>query len=309
MPHATPSRRPPVVLVANTEEWSTRSVESVIASEGYHVVRAHTGQQVFEYAESAQPDAVLLNVSLPDLPGISVCRELRARSLVAPSTPILMISGSLPEQSALVEALRAGAWDLMALPLDSEVLVAKLGAYVGAKLDAEGARESSLLDAATGLYNLKGILRQVAQLGQDAARHGRPIACVVFAADPGADRAREVGAALADRVRASTRGSDAVGRLSRNEFIVVAPETGREGVLKLAERLAQAITAAESAAAAPGLHIRAGCYAVGDMEEEALQPTDLLVRATVALRQSQADTSGATIRFYDDTDLTSTSLS
>ncbi len=300
------------MLVANSEEWSTRSVESVIASEGYHVLRARTGQQVIEQAESARPDAVLVNVNMPDMPGAAVCRELRRRALVTPSTPILMISGGLHDHESVLESLRAGAWDLMPMPLDSDLLLAKLEVYVQARMDAENAREASLLDPGTGLYNLQGILRQVGQLGNDAVRHQRPIACVVFAAEPVESPATETvtgGNAFARRVRGATRGSDAVGRLSRNEFIVVAPDTGPEAVVKLAERLSRAIAGPSETEAAPaGVRVRAGCFAVPNMEIAALQPTDLLVRATVALRKSQSDVSGPRIRFYSDDGLTSTSL-
>ena len=314
MTEPAPPRRPPVVLVANSEEWSTRSIESVIASEGYHVIRARTGQQVFQQTEASDPDAVLLNASMPDMEGVAVCRELRRRRLASDSTPIIMMAGSLPSHDVIIDALAAGAWDVLSMPLDADVLVAKIRVYVKAHLEAESAHETSLLDSESGLYNLTGILRQVGQLGNDAARHQRAIACVVVAAEPvespdlpGPGLAN--GSGYAARLRELTRGSDAVGRVGRHEFIVVAPDTGPPGVLKLAERLTQSIAEGRDAEAPAGVRVRAGCFAVGNMENAKLQPTDLLVRATMALRNAQADTSGPRIRFYDDgAETTTTSL-
>src|SRR5215218_1743776 len=69
--------RPPLVLVANDQEWSARSLESILGPNGYAVLRAYTGRQALELARSAQPDVVIVDVRMPDIDGLDVCEVLR----------------------------------------------------------------------------------------------------------------------------------------------------------------------------------------------------------------------------------------
>ncbi len=48
--------RGPIILIANDQEWSGRSIESILAPEGYEVRRAFTGGQALEVARAIQPD-------------------------------------------------------------------------------------------------------------------------------------------------------------------------------------------------------------------------------------------------------------
>jgi len=61
--------RPPFVLIINDQEWSTRSLESILAPHGYAVLRAYTGSKGFERAVTARPDVIVTGAVLPDLNG------------------------------------------------------------------------------------------------------------------------------------------------------------------------------------------------------------------------------------------------
>ena len=67
----------PLVLIANDQEWSARSLESTLEPNGYAVVRAFTGAQALARARSELPDVVILDAQMPDMHGFDVCRELR----------------------------------------------------------------------------------------------------------------------------------------------------------------------------------------------------------------------------------------
>lgn len=77
MPQRESAPRSPLVLIANDQEWSARSLESILTPNGYTVIRAYTGQQALDRALSARPDLVILDAQMPDLHGIEVCRLLR----------------------------------------------------------------------------------------------------------------------------------------------------------------------------------------------------------------------------------------
>ena len=68
---------PPLVLIASDQEWSGRSLETIIGPRGYGVVRAHTGQQVLETVRTTHVDLLILDTRLPDVDGIQLCRRLR----------------------------------------------------------------------------------------------------------------------------------------------------------------------------------------------------------------------------------------
>jgi diguanylate cyclase (GGDEF)-like protein len=300
---------PPLVVIANSQEWHTRSLESILGPHGYAVLRAYTGRQAVDRVLTSQPDAIILDTDLPDVDGLEVCRTLRNDPRVSPSTPILVTSPGHPSRQKRLAALRAGAWDYLGSTLDGEELPLRLDAYVRAKSDADRAREESLLDQLTGLYNIRGLARRARELGSQAFRAEEPFACIVFAprleggdGDAAVDEAvaRAAVERLARALRESGRVSDAIGRLGPTEFAVVAQGTDGEGVVRMAERL-QKLLDAESArdGSAPRLKVAAGYDAVANYHEAPIEPSDMLVRATMAMRQSRTDDGGNWIRRFE----------
>jgi len=297
---------PPLVVIANSQEWHTRSLESILGPHGYAVLRAYTGKQALERCRSARPDIIILDTDLPDVDGLDVCRQLREDPLISPSTPILVTSPGHPSRQKRLAALRAGAWDFLGSALDGEELPLRLDAYVRAKFDADRAREESLLDQLTGLYNVRGLARRARELGSQAFRHQEPFACVVFspivdgaADDPHAEVAITAAVErLAKALREGGRMSDAIGRLGPTEFAVIAQGTDASGAVRLAERLALALkgTSANGPAA---MRMAAGYDAVSNYHEAPIEPSDMLVRATMAMRLSRADASGQWIRQFE----------
>lgn len=289
MPDSTRSR-PPLTLIANSQEWHSRSLESILGPHGYAVVRAYTGRQAVERAEAARPDLIILDTDLPDRDGFDVCRELRANPKISQSTPILITSPGHPSRQKRLEALRAGAWDFIGSALDGEELPLRLDAYVRAKQDADRAREESLLDELTGLYNLRGLARRARELGSQAFRHNEPFACIVltpmFTEDAGAVSDAAMVERLATVLRQSGRTSDAIGVLGPGEFAVVAQGTDGAGAVRLAQRLAEA---ASSSVPTRPLRVAAGYDVVQDYRETPIEPSDMLMRASMAMRMSRAE--------------------
>ena len=145
-------RRPPLVLIINDQEWSTRSLESTLAPRGYAVLRAYTGAQGFKQAVTTRPDVIVTAAVLPDVQGLELCRRLRADPRITASTPILLTSTNRLKRKERLDALQAGAWDYVGHPLDAEELALRLDAFVRAKHEADYSREQRLLDEETGLY-------------------------------------------------------------------------------------------------------------------------------------------------------------
>jgi len=299
----------PLVLIANDQEWSARSIESILGPNGYAVVRAYTGQQALERARSAQPDIIILDAQMPDMHGFEVCRAMRADSRFSVTTPIVITTSGPSGRTQRLEAYRAGAWEFLGQPLDGEALLLKLSTFLQSKQQVDVLREENLLDSGTGLYNMRGLARRAREIGADALRRREALACVVFAPDdddagdeesPSEEQLR-----LSDQVgvvfRQVGRGSDAIGRLGPTEFAVIAPATGADGAVRLVNRLGDAVEATRIPVRGGerSLRVKAGYCAVPDFAESAVDATELLLRATTALRDLRRTGEGDRIRAFD----------
>ena len=298
--------RPPLVVVVDDQEWTARAFESVLSSHSCSVIRCASARHTLERLQSISPDALLIKADLPDTRGADLCRMLRERPNIGFTTPIIIASTAPMRRSERLEALDAGAWDVISLPFDAEELQLRMRIYLRSKFEVDRAREASLLDLTTGLYSIHGLLRRVRELSLDATRHNSPIACVVLGPDIRSMSAAEESDRTADRllhlVNTIGRGSDVVGRLSLTEFVVVAPRTSSAGVLRMAERFHEAAAALFPADGPDAdLKIRIGCYAVEDFAGQSVDPADLLVRAAMALRRAQRDTSAPPVCFFGQT--------
>ena len=307
--NAAPARAA-VVLIASKQEWTSRSLESILAPEGYVVLLSYTVARALDRAQQDQPDAIIIDLQLSDGTGHELCRELRTRQLVSPSTPILLTLPQPPTRRDRIAALHAGAWDCLGQPLDAEEVLALLDAFLPAKLDADHARADGLVDEVTGLYNVRGLTRRAWELASHASRHRAALACVLLAPDPNPDEVDEVASdshgvllrRIAGTLRSTARVSDAIGRLGPSAFAVVAVDTDSVQARQLAERLAQAILAEPDPPAqpAPRFRLHGGWHGVPDFHAASIDTVELMLRATAALQKARSDPMGTWLRGFDE---------
>jgi len=111
------------ILVVDDEPQILRALEMSLRGAGYEVETAATGAQALTAAAVQPPDAVILDLVLPDTRGTDVCRELRAWSTV----PVIVLS-VVGDESEKVAALDAGADDYVTKPFGVDELLARLRA-------------------------------------------------------------------------------------------------------------------------------------------------------------------------------------
>ncbi len=102
------------------------SVVLALSLEGYDVESANDGEQALAAVERALPDVIVLDVMMPVLDGLTVCRRLRARKL---TVPVLMLTAR-HEISDRVSGLDAGADDYLVKPFSLDELLARLRALL-----------------------------------------------------------------------------------------------------------------------------------------------------------------------------------
>lgn len=291
---ASPSDRPRLLVAAPSGD-SAAALLSLVLEAGFRVLSVSSGRDAVDEAPNQQPDLILLDIALPDLPAAEACRALLAGHRVSTTTPVLFAYSSPPTTEQRLDLVRAGARDGVGPWIEPGAVRRLCDAYVEAKRTADLGATESLFDPATGLYSWQGLVRRAREVGALAIRQHQGLACIVFVLDlpRQTDPLRHSAAAVwsARRVQQAVRLSDAVGRPGDSEFAVLAPATDAEGAVGLATRLA---LPARAAAAEIGLDpddvtIRAGYDAVPNLAYAPMDAATLLLRAGTALRSGEPE--------------------
>jgi two-component system, OmpR family, response regulator MprA len=114
------------VLIVDDEPAVVDALDRALVQEGYSVTSAGDGRTALDRVAQAPPDAVILDVSMPQMSGLEVCRRLRANG---DRTPVLMLTAR-DEVTDRVAGLDAGADDYLTKPFALEELLARLRALL-----------------------------------------------------------------------------------------------------------------------------------------------------------------------------------
>ena len=112
---------PARVLIVDDEPNIIGTVAPLLRAHGYDVLSAMNGRAALDAVERDKPDVIVLDLGLPDMPGIEVCRHVRSSS----SVPILVLSAREAEHDK-VAALDAGADDYVTKPFGAQELLARI---------------------------------------------------------------------------------------------------------------------------------------------------------------------------------------
>ena len=113
------------ILVCDDDPQILRALRLVLRGAGYEVLTGATAEEALDRAAIGGPHAAIIDLMLPDRPGIEVCRELRSWS----ELPIIVLSAVTDEQ-AKIEALQSGADDYVTKPFAPGELVARVQAVL-----------------------------------------------------------------------------------------------------------------------------------------------------------------------------------
>jgi two-component system, OmpR family, response regulator MprA len=122
------------ILVVDDDLAVCRSIDRALRLEGYEVETVSSGGEALEAMASNSPDALVLDLQLPDLDGLAVCRRIRE---AGDDTPILMLTARHGIDDR-VQGLDAGADDYLVKPFALEELLARLRALLRRRFEGEG---------------------------------------------------------------------------------------------------------------------------------------------------------------------------
>ena len=113
------------ILIVDDEKTIRRFLKATLISHGYNVFEASDAKEALEHSVSSHPDAIILDLGLPDMDGIEVTRQIRKRA----KTPIIILSVRENEADKIA-ALDAGADDYLTKPFNAGEMLARLRAVM-----------------------------------------------------------------------------------------------------------------------------------------------------------------------------------
>jgi diguanylate cyclase (GGDEF)-like protein len=245
------------ILVADDEPINRTLIQRRLEREKFSVITAIDGAQAVEVTKASMPDLVLMDIMMPVMDGLEACKIIKADARTR-DIPVIFLSAR-DELELKVSGLASGANDYISKPFSSEELLARVNVALRLKQErdqlksatekalatAQSARERSMKDALTGLFNRYGLQHQLAREIAEARRYGRELCCLMIDIDKFKTVNDTYGHLVGDRVIQQTadvliqalRKSDALFRYGGEEFLVLLPETGLEGAATLAEKV------------------------------------------------------------------------
>ena len=117
-------RNPPRILIADDNAMNLDIFQTRLAVHGYDIVTAEDGEAALARVRATLPDLILLDVMMPKLDGLEVCRRLRADSAL-PFMPIILVTARTDPKD-VVAGLEAGGDEYLTKPVDQSALVARV---------------------------------------------------------------------------------------------------------------------------------------------------------------------------------------
>jgi DNA-binding response OmpR family regulator len=120
-----PRNMPNTILVVDDEKNIVQLARLYLSNEGFRVEEAHDGKQALEKAKACNPDLIILDLMMPEMDGLTVCKELRKTS----SVPVIILTARNDDVDKIV-GLEIGADDYVTKPFNPRELVARVKAVL-----------------------------------------------------------------------------------------------------------------------------------------------------------------------------------
>jgi two-component system KDP operon response regulator KdpE len=130
----------PLILIVDDEPQILRALKTILGSSHFRVISATNGEEALALAATQQPDVIILDLSLPDMDGISVCEQIREWS----RTPIIVLSVRDSEHDK-VAALDKGADDYLTKPFNIQELMARIRVALRHSTQSIGNKETTIV--------------------------------------------------------------------------------------------------------------------------------------------------------------------
>jgi adenylate cyclase len=160
-------RTPPRLLIADDNPLNVDILRTRLATQGYEVLTASDGEAALALARAQQPDLLLLDIMMPGLDGLEVCRRLKGDPTL-PFMPVILVTAKADSRD-VVTGLDAGADEYLTKPVDQAALVSRVKSMLRIKALHDTVEEQA---AALGEWN-RTLERRVHEQVDQLERLGR----------------------------------------------------------------------------------------------------------------------------------------
>jgi diguanylate cyclase (GGDEF)-like protein len=283
------------ILLIDDDQTIHRTVALQLAADGMEVLHAEEPIEGIRMVRAEAPDLVILDMNLPHMDGLKVCRHLKENEETR-DIPILFFTVA-HNAGHVARALEVGANDYIRKPVDPLELRARVRASLRTKRMVDLLRVQARIDALTGLMNRAGLDDALLAAMSAWDRHGAPMSLMMIDVDHFKEVNDSYGHGIGDEVLrdlgyvigTTCRPHDTPARFGGDEFAVVFGQTGGDQAERAARRLLGAIAEdviTPKGAKAP-VTVSAGLVSVEDLPRRS-EPADVLKAADEALYEAKA---------------------
>ena len=111
------------ILVVDDAAFMRMRMSKILTEAGYDVVQAENGLDAVAKYKGSRPDAVLMDITMPEMDGLTALKEIRAHD---PTARVVMVT-ALGQQKVVLEAVKSGAKDFLVKPCEGERVLAAVG--------------------------------------------------------------------------------------------------------------------------------------------------------------------------------------
>jgi len=232
------------VLVVDDIPKNLQLMGTVLKTINVKVAFAQNGKQAIEYAQTKQPDLILLDIMMPDMDGYEVCKRLKDDPITK-DIPIIFVS-ALDDVNDEYYGFKLGGVDYITKPFNPKIAQVRVANYLRLKRKTDLLEQLSSIDGLTEIHNRR---RFDETLENESARAKRDETCLslilididffkqfndLYGHAAGDNCLRKVAASLKKTLH---RPADCVARYGGEEFVVVLPNTDISGAEGIAEKL------------------------------------------------------------------------
>ncbi len=115
------------ILIVDDAEFLRVRISKMLVGEGFEVAEAENGLKAIESYKSKKPDLVLMDVTMPEMDGLTALKELRKMD---PNAKVVMLT-ALGQESVVLEAVKSGAKDFIVKPFDRDRVMSAINKLLG----------------------------------------------------------------------------------------------------------------------------------------------------------------------------------
>ncbi len=297
----------PLILVIDDAHDTMRLIVKALQSAGYRTIWAEDGATGIVIAEKYSPDAIVLDITMPDMDGLDVCREIKSR-LDTSDIPILFLTGLDQSDEIIKQCYEAGGHDLLSKPFRSVALVARLRVILRERELREVYKRLATQDPQTGVDNRRQTFLNITDAIITARRSESNSALIMADISNLSDINHRYGYEFGDemiltfaRLMKRFASPDCkIGRLTGGTLSIVLKNTTPERAVELAQRLSRTFSAIAFDAATKPKHFNANFgIACFDGRDESFDADHLLNQADIALNTAKSRAGCAILPYWE----------